>query len=372
MSTAKQQAMQPLREKGRAAEEIQTCMRLDFWFVAENVPDCHCGGALSLEATDGVSRLSCNHERLPTIMVFLLEFYHLEEIDMRRVLALVLALALCMSFAACGAKEEPAAGTPSDIPGLEDGVLTVGMECQYAPYNWTQMNDANGAVPIVNNPGAYANGYDVMMAQKICDAYGWKLEVMALEWGGLTPALASGTIDVAIAGQSMTAERMAEVDMAGPYYYATIVCMAKAGSANASATSIAELSGNCTSQSGTIWYDSCLPQIAGAGIQSPAASAPDMIMALESGTVDFICTDLPTANSAAAKNPELVVLDFSGTEGDFQFASEAERAENVNIGVSVQKGNARLQEAINAVLGTMTADDFNTLMDEAIAAVPEI
>ncbi len=72
---------------------------------------------------------------------------------------------------------------------MEDGVLTVGMECAYAPYNWTQMDDSNGAVPIVNNPGSYANGYDVMMAQKICDAYGWELEVMALEWGGLTPAL---------------------------------------------------------------------------------------------------------------------------------------------------------------------------------------
>lgn len=61
----------------------------------------------------------------------------------------------------------------SAIPGLEDGVLTVGMECAYAPYNWTQMDDSNGAVPISNVPGAYANGYDVMIAQRICETYGW-------------------------------------------------------------------------------------------------------------------------------------------------------------------------------------------------------
>ena len=294
---------------------------------------------------------------------------------MRRILAMIMAMLMMLSLCACGASEAPAAAPAADdaiATGVEDGVLTVGMECAYAPYNWTQMDDSNGAVPIANNPGSYANGYDVMIAKKICEKFGWQLEVMALEWGGLSPALAAGTIDVAIAGQSMTAERMAEVDMAGPYYYATIVCVTTADSHLASATCIADLAGTCTSQSGTIWYDTCLPQIDSALIQSPADSAPAMIMALESGMVDFICTDLPTANGAVAKNPNLVVLNFSGTDGDFQFADEAERAENVNIGVSVAKGNAELQKAMNDVLSTMTEADFNALMDQAIAVQPAI
>lgn len=295
---------------------------------------------------------------------------------MKKIIALVLALTMALALAACGGDNSSSGGTQDPetvkIPGVEDGVLTVGMECAYAPYNWTQMDDSNGAVPIANNPGSYANGYDVMIAKKICEQYGWKLEVMALEWGGLSPALDAGTIDVAIAGQSMTAERMAEVDMAGPYYYATIVCVTTADSPLASAASIADLSGRCTSQSGTIWYDTCLPQIEGADIQSPAADAPAMIVALESGMVDFICTDLPTANGAVAKNPNLVILNFSGTDGDFQFADEAERAENVNIGVSVKKGNTELQQAMNDVLNAMTEADFNKLMDDAIAVQPEI
>ena len=312
----------------------------------------------------------------------------------RRTLALLLSAAMAFSLAACGAdpgdttsdtpdttsaapdSSEPGSETSAElsevIQGVEDGVLTVGMECVYAPYNWTQTDDSNGAVPISNNPGSYANGYDVMIAQRICDEYGWELEVMALEWGGLTAGLQSGTIDVAIAGQSMTAERMAEVDMAGPYYYATIVCVTTADSPNASAASIQDLTGACTAQSGTIWYDTCLPQIEGAEIQSPADTAPAMVMALQSGTVDFICTDLPTASAAAAKDEDLVILDFSGTDGDFQFASEEERAENVNIGISVEKGNTSLLNALNDYLSTMTADDFNALMDEAIAVQPEI
>ena len=180
-------------------------------------------------------------------------------------------------------------------------------------------------------------------------------------------------MDANIAGQSMTADRMAEVDMAGPYYYATIVCVTTKDSPYASATSIADLAGGkCTSQSGTIWYDSCLSQIENAELLAPAETAPNMIMQLQTGTVDFICTDMPTAMGAVAMDDNLVILDFSGTDGDFQFASEEERAENVNIGISVLKGNETLKNAIDDVLSEMTVDDFNALMDQAIAIQPEV
>ncbi len=305
---------------------------------------------------------------------------------MRRLTAMLMALCLVLSLSAAAFADEAPAGEEdllpapdfadvdtSAIPGLEDGVFTVGMECAYAPYNWTQMDAADGAVPISNVPGAYANGYDVMMAQRICDAYGWELEVVSSAWESLTPAVQSKTMDANIAGQSMTADRMAEVDMAGPYIYATIVCLTTADSEYADAESIADLAGGtCTSQSGTIWYDTCLPQIEDADILAPADTAPAMIMQLETGTVDFVCTDLPTAMGAVAKNDQLVILNFEGTDGDFQFADEAERAENVNIGISVLKGNTELLDAINAVLDEYTADDFNQLMDYAISIQPEI
>lgn len=314
---------------------------------------------------------------------------------MKKILALTLALVLALSLCACGGGNadttttdngdaadtatveippvEDLTGTDtSAIPGVEDGVLTVGMECTYAPYNWTQTDDSNGAVPIVNNPGSYANGYDVMIAQRICDTYGWKLEVQAIEWAGLIPALNAGTIDAVIAGQSMTTSRMEQVDMAGPYFYASIVCVAKKDSEQAKAKGISELTGTCTAQEGTIWYTDCLPQVEGAQIMAQSESAPAMIMAVESGTVDFICTDMPTAMGAAAQDDNLVILNFSGTPGDFQFASEAERAENVNIGISVRKGNTVLKDAIDKVLSQMTEDDFNQLMDEAIRIQPEV
>ena len=308
---------------------------------------------------------------------------------MRRIFAIALAAMMLLTLAACGNSEgnnnagatlatippvEDLTGTDtSKIIGLEDGVLTVGMECAYAPYNWTQMDDSNGAVPISNVEGAYANGYDVMIAKRICQAYGWKLEIVSSAWDSLTPAVQAQTMDANIAGQSMTADRMAEVDMAGPYYYATIVCVTTKNGKFANAKSIADLAGGkCTSQSGTIWYDSCLSQIEGAQLLAPAETAPNMIMQLQTGSVDFICTDMPTAMGAVALDDNLVILNFSGTDGDFQFASEAERAENVNLGISVLKGNTELKNAIDKVLSAMTEEQFNVLMDNAIAIQPEI
>ena len=144
---------------------------------------------------------------------------------MRRLFAIVLAIVMVMSFTACGStqNETKLENKTPNVRGVEDGILTVGMECAYAPYNWSQLDDADGAVPIANAPGTYANGYDVIIAKKICETYGWQLEVMQIGWDGLTPALNAGTIDAVIAGQSMTADRKAEVDMAGPYYYASIL-----------------------------------------------------------------------------------------------------------------------------------------------------
>ena len=274
---------------------------------------------------------------------------------MKKIAALLLVLMLVAASSAFA----------DAIPGLEDGVLTVAMDCAYAPYNWAQPDDSNGAVPIKDS-ALYANGYDVMTAKKICEANGWQLEVMQLDWDSLIPAGQSGICDAVIAGQSMTSERMEAVDFAGPYLYASIVCLAKKDSKYAEAKGIADLKGgSCTSQMGTIWYDACLPQIPEAKIEIAAESAPAMLMAVESGTVDFVCTDMPTAQGAVIAYPDLVILDFFASGDDFQVSEE-----EINIGISVQKGNTALVEAINGYLKDKTADDFNALMQEAIKVQP--
>ena len=278
---------------------------------------------------------------------------------MKKILALVMAMMLAAAGAAALAE------VPS---GVEDGVLTVAMECTYAPYNWTQPDDSNGAVPISNNPGMYANGYDVMTAKAIAEANGWQLEIVQQEWESLIPAVQAGMVDAVIAGQSMTKERMEEVDFAGPYLYATIVCVTKKDSPNAAAKGISELTGHATSQISTVWYDECLPQVKGAVIDTAKESAPAMIVALESGVVDFICCDMPTAQGAlqADTDHDLALLDFNGTEDNFAVSEE-----QINIGISIRKGNTVLLDALNGYLKDKTEEDFNALMAEAIAIAPQ-
>lgn len=271
----------------------------------------------------------------------------------RRVLALALAALLALVAAGCTA-------------GFgDDNVLSVAMECSYAPYNWTQPDDSNGAVPIKDSAD-YAYGYDVMMAKYLAEQMGMELEIVRLDWDSLVPAVQSGTVDCVIAGQSITAKRLKQVDFTTPYYYASIVTLVMADGPYADATGISDLAGaTCTSQQATVWYDTCLPQIENANILPAMDSAPAMLVALDSGRCDLVVTDMPTAMAACVAYPEMKLLDFTGTEDDFAVSEE-----EINIGISVQKGNETLLNKLNEALATLTTDDFTRMMDEAISVQP--
>ena len=247
----------------------------------------------------------------------------------------------------------------------EKKTLKVAMECAYAPYNWTQPDDSNGAVPIADS-NEYAYGYDVMMAKKICEELGYNLEIVRLDWDSLIPAVTTGQVDCVIAGQSITQDRLQAVDFTEPYYYATIVTLVKEGSKYENAKSVADLAGaTCTSQQSTIWYNTCLPQIKDANILAATASAPDMLMSLNADKCDLVVTDQPTGKGALIAYPNFRLLEFGGGENDFQVTDE-----DINIGISLKKGNTELKEAIDGVLSKMTKDDFSRMMDEAISAEP--
>ena len=301
---------------------------------------------------------------------------------LKNTIALTMAAVLAAGLTACGGSADTAASTAestaadstaeaadatADAPDGDGDptTLTVAMECAYAPYNWTQSDDSNGAVEI-RGSSDYAYGYDVMMAKKIGEALGQKVQIVKLDWDSLIPAVMSGDVDCVIAGQSITAERAAQVDFSDPYYYASIITLTKKDSAYANAASVADLAGaTATSQLGTIWYDTCLPQIENANILPAQETAPAMLVALNSGACDIVVTDRPTGQAALVAYPDFTLLDFGGGDGDFQVSDE-----DINIGISMKKGNTALKDAINEVLATMTTDDYNTLMDEAISVQP--
>ena len=278
--------------------------------------------------------------------------------------AAALAMACMLSFAGCSSSSD--SDSSSDASGvLNDNVLTVAMECGYAPYNWTQPDDSNGAVQIKDSPD-YAYGYDVMMAKHIAEELGMDLEIVKLDWDSLVPAVQSGTVDCVIAGQSITSDRLEMVDFTEPYYYASIITLVKADGPYANAASVADLAGaTCTSQQNTVWYDTCLPQIPDANILPAQESAPAMLVALDADKCDIVVTDQPTGLAACVAYPDFKLLDFSGTDGAFQVSDE-----EINIGISIQKGNTELKDKINSVLAEMTPEDYTNMMNDAIAVQP--
>ena len=260
---------------------------------------------------------------------------------------------------------ESASGEVSaEVKTVEDGVLKVAMECGYAPYNWTQPTDANGAVPI-SGSSDYAYGYDVMMAKYVAEKLGLELEIVKLDWDSLVPAVQSGQVDCVIAGQSITKERQQMVDFTEPYYYASIITLVKADGPYADAAGVSDLDGaTCTSQLNTVWYDTCIPQIPNVNKLPAQESAPAMLVALESGKCDVVVTDMPTGMAALVAYPDFKLLDFSGTDDDYEVSEE-----EINIGISVMK-DSPLTAQINEVLKDLTPEDFDTMMEEAISVQP--
>ncbi len=290
---------------------------------------------------------------------------------MKKLLIMLLALAMLLTVAACSGSGSGASAAPSasaaatPAPTQETKVLRVGMECAYAPYNWSQSDDSNGAIPIKDSAD-YAYGYDVMMAKYLADKIGYEVEIYQIDWDSLPVALKAGTIDCVIAGQSITAERLLTVDFTTPYYYASIVGLTTKDSSFASATGLSGLKGaTCTSQLNTVWYDVCLPQIENADILPAMESAPTMLVALDTGKCDLVVTDKPTAMAAVIAYPDMTILDFTGQSDNFQVSDE-----EINIGISVKKGNAELLDALNEALAGLTVKDFESMMNEAISVQP--
>lgn len=118
----------------------------------------------------------------------------------------------------------------SEAPASTTGTLKVGMECAYEPYNWTELKSGTLGEVAISSEGKesqFANGYDVQVAQYVANKLGLKLEIYAMEWDSLLPAVQSGTIDAIVAGMSPTAERKQEIDFTDTYYESNLVVIIK-------------------------------------------------------------------------------------------------------------------------------------------------
>lgn len=268
-------------------------------------------------------------------------------------LTAILSIGLLLS--GCGSEESASSGE-----GSSGDTFKVGLEAAYAPFNWTQGEDANGAVKISGN-AEYAGGYDVEIAKRIAKDMGKELEIVKTEWDGLVPALTSGKIDAIIAGMSPTAERKETIDFSDHYYTSELVMVVKKGGEFEGASTLADFNGaKVTAQLNTFHY-SVIDQIEGVSKETAMESFPAMRVALESGIIDGYVSERPEAVSASAANENFAMVEF--TEG-FK-TSEDDTA----VAVGLKKGS-ELTEGINKTLAEISEEQRQEIMDTAIQNQP--
>ena len=278
----------------------------------------------------------------------------------KKTLCVILALTfVCLSFAGCGNNSDTKASDLEKVKSADK--ITVGMECAYAPYNWSQTSENEYTVKVQD--GLYADGYDIQIAKKVADSLGVSLEIKPIEWNGLLSALDSGQIDLIIAGMSPTEERKLSIDFTDTYYDSNLVMVVKKDSAYASATKIADFSGaKITGQLNTFHYK-VIDQIEGVNKQTALEDFAALIQALSSGAVDGYVCEKPGAVSAVASHPEFTYIEFSKENG---FTCDPADS-SISIGV---RKNSDLTEKINTVLSGISKEEREKLMDGAIERQP--
>ena len=250
----------------------------------------------------------------------------------------------------------------SMISFSNDDTLRVGMEVGYAPFNWFQNTGDNGAVKISNG---YAGGYDVEIAKLIAKKLNKKLEIVQSDWDSLLgPALNSDKIDLVIAGMSATKERRENMDFTSPYYESDLVIVVKKDSKYIGANKISDFKGaKITGQLNTFHY-TVIDQIDGVKKQTASENFANMLVALKSNKIDGYISEKPSALSAVYSNPDVSFVEFNNNNG-FKYDRD-----DVNIAIGLKKGNDELRSEVEKALGSISKEEREKLMSEAIKNQP--
>ena len=282
---------------------------------------------------------------------------------MKKVLAAALVGAMAIGMFGCGSGSNANTNEQDGQAEAENSnQLRIGMECGYAPFNWTQQDDSNGAVTIEGG-GGYANGYDVQIAKKVAEGLGKELVIVKTEWDGLVPAVQSGVIDGIIAGMSPTAERKESIDFSDNYYVSDLVIVVRADGPYADATSLEDFAGaKITGQLNT-FHDTVIDQIEGVEHVTAMPDFPSMRVALESGIIDGYVSERPEGISASAANSNFAYVGFD-LENGFEY-----NVDDAAIAMGIKKGSD-LTAQVNEVLAGISQEERDQLMEDAILNQP--
>lgn len=247
--------------------------------------------------------------------------------NIKRMLIILLMLSMAAGiFTACSSSKN------TD----NSGKFTVGFDAEFPPYGYKDDN------------GEYV-GFDLDLAQAVCDKNGWTLVKQPIDWDSKDMELNSGTIDCIWNGFTMTG-REKDYTWSSAYIDNSQVVIVKS---DAQINNLSDLAGKVVavqSDSSALaaftGEDASESNIQLAKSFSSLQQVGDYnsaFMNLESGSVDAICMDIGVAG-----------YELKARGNSFRMLSEHVSSEEYGIGF--KKGNTKLRDQVQETLNEMLAD----------------
>lgn len=208
------------------------------------------------------------------------------------------------------------------------GSLIVGTSSGFNPFE------------VYNDTSNKIEGFDIDIAQRIANDLGVRLVVRDMGFEELIGSVKVGTVDMVIAGMTITPERNLSVTFSNPYFNADQAIVVAKDDNNITGPS--DLNGKRIAvnleTTGDYWVTD---NVHGASV-SRFPFAYEVFLALDSGIVDAVVIDKPVADSYAAHDSNIKVV-YTIATGE-------------HYGIAMRSGNTDFIDFVNSELAAMQSD----------------
>lgn len=251
---------------------------------------------------------------------------------------------------------------------ISNDTMVIGLECDYAPFNWTETNSSDNTLPISNATG-FADGYDIQIAKRLSTITGKQVKIVKEVWDSLIPDIQNDTINMIIAGMTDTEERRQSIDFTEEYYRSEVVLLSKKAVAEeytgktlgASDLSTLLSTKNVVSQADTVEDDIINNFVTSYGCKHAAATETYSLAAVDvqNGSADFLVVEYPVAQSYVASMDGLGIIHLDQAVLGVDLSQ-------LGVSIGIKKGNSELKTVLNSALAKITSEERNTLMTAAV------
>lgn len=274
--------------------------------------------------------------------------------QLKKLLSAAFAGLMLVSFTACSGATKPEETKNLDVPetatvapemsalpeeeSSTGGVLTMGLNASFPPYEYYEGSDIAGIDPEI---GA-----------AIADKLGMELEIQDMQFKNVLMSVQSGKIDMGMSGISVTEDRKETMDFSDPYAKGIQAMIVLEGS---EIQSKEDLAGKKVGVQLATTGDICVTGDFGEDVVERFNTGADAVMNLKGGKIDCVVIDLEPAKVYVEQNEGLKLLESTYVEEEYAIA--------------FKKGNAELQKKVNDALKELIADGtVQAIIDKYIKA----